>query len=168
MITLERFALYMAALGTVFSGPIGKEKVSIYYDYLKIFDEEKLKAAVDKIIVTRRRSDFPTIAEIVDEITGMDEVTTFGRGANAWKEACRSLRDDYPYERITCSLDIAESVKIAFGSWTSFGQRDEKNDSFDRQYFIKVYDSIIRKRASENILLGLHPGMKRLKEDKND
>lgn len=138
----EKFAIFMAMLATAFEpNGVSKNKINLYFEYLKDIDINLIEMSVHQIIRTRKYQSYPTVAEIREKALGSDDDIETA-AVIAWSEAVRSSG------RITrtVSPETDEAVKMAFGSWSRFGETDTNNESADRAHFLRCFKSIARKK----------------------
>jgi hypothetical protein len=144
-----KFAYLMAEMATAFDlGAPSKDKVSVYYKYLKDIPLENLANGVASVIKSHKGIGMPSIAEIREASLGLDEETIVTNALVAWNLACRRL------SHIDRSIDddIHQAVLMAFGSWRRFGETDPANEGFDRAHFFKCYKAVQQRNAKTLLL----------------
>ena len=139
----------MAKLATAFEREgILKEKIVLYWEYLKGIPVGELERAVDEIIYTRKISSLPTVAEIAERASMTSEASLTSQALTAWNRANDLLISGIPAK----DEMLSESIRLAFGSWALFGQCDPGQEGYDRNLFVKVYKDVARKKAEERLL----------------
>jgi hypothetical protein len=74
MLSREAFNEGMAALSVNFTGDVDKAKLKMNYNYFKQYSDREFLQAIDNIIKSRKFSNMPVVAEILEFLSGsLDE-----------------------------------------------------------------------------------------------
>lgn len=137
----ERFITALALI-SLLPGLIelNEQQIELYFRFLKDLAIEDLERAIYEIIKRKKITTFPLIGEIREKVELDLNSEIDGAAFTAWSTASRlSESSSYPTE----DKLIEDTIKMAFGSWTKFGQMDTFNEVRDRQHFIKCYKILV-------------------------
>ena len=136
-----RFANLMNTLGIVFGETITKERVAVYYEHLSDFPIAEIEMGIKRIIRERKYNKLPTIAGIIEKITG----TTEEFAIKAWAELSQKFTK-------TASMPEFENVEITtvindyMGGWNKvfyFDQPTFWEEQKLRETFIQAYKAYV-------------------------
>jgi hypothetical protein len=134
-------------------------RLAIYFDFLKDIPIRTIGDAVNKILMTRKYSSVPTIAEIRDAALGGDadiKSAALGYWARATRLISRSQYGDG--DKV-----LDEMIEMSFGSWSQFGETEMDNTPSDRKHFLACAEDILR-RHPEYLKLTIGGEVKKLGE----
>lgn len=142
---MVKFANIMAILVIATDKEPSKERTALYFDYLKDLEINDIANAVNYIIKTETYPTFPTIGKIRSLIEGEVEDKIEGEALAAWARACKLAWDHGDTGEPTGDKMLDEAVRVAFGGWKDFGERDPSFDMADRKHFLSCYRSVARR-----------------------
>lgn len=119
---------------------LNEQQIELYFRFLEDLDIEDVEKAIFEIIKTKKITTFPLIGEIREKVEMDFNSEVDGAAFTAWSRASYfSETSSYPSDDTL----IEDTVEMAFGSWTKFGQMDTFNEVRDRQHFIKCYKILV-------------------------
>lgn len=142
--TSEDHERFIGALALVSLLPglmeLNEQQIELYFRFLEDLSIEDVERAIFEIIKTKTITTFPLIGEIRAKVE-MDLNSEVDAAAiTAWSKASYlSESSSYPSK----SKLIENTIEMAFGDWTKFGQMDKFDEVRDRQHFIKCYKILI-------------------------
>jgi len=148
------FAELMAALSLSTSKEVSKEKIDLYFNFLKDLSIKDIKMAIENIVRTDQYSAFPTIGKIRSFIEGEDEEKLEHEANAAWSKVCKLAWNVCDEWEKSGDYMLDESIRIAFGSWKHFGETDPNFEGPDRKHFLSCYKGIARREKRNQLQSG--------------
>ena len=163
----KKFALLIALLQTVWSKePLRVEKVELYFDVLKDIPIETINQAINGMIKTRTRDNFPLPAEIRIACIGTKDFEEKTLALKLWYIAGESFYGEGSTKMTDDEQELLnKTIKLAFGGWKKFGMTSTGDEEWDRKHFLECF-KIIRQQETQQKLIeqGKKAGIKELKE----
>jgi hypothetical protein len=163
----KRFALLMALLQTIWSKEsLTMEKVELYFDVLKDIPIETINQAINGMIKTRVRDNFPLPAEIRIACVGNREFEEKALALKLWNVAAESFYGDGTTKMTNDERELLhKTIKLAFGNWERFGMTSRGDEEWDRKHFLECFKIIRQQEINEKLIeQGKREDIKELKE----
>jgi len=141
----NKFSTLMAMLNEYFDSPKISSLTKSYWTILKDYSFDDLLKSCEIIIRTRKYPSFPTVAEIIDQIDGMNK-------DRMYNQLCDEIEN-----HDTISGNINPCIVNLMGG--SDRIRYMKFPEFKRQYY-SLYDRVKNEQIAENIKLKIESKIK--------
>jgi hypothetical protein len=129
----------------------GKGTLDTYVKELMFMDEIELMVSVKKCM---RTYDFlPSIAKVIGEAENMVQVARGNKHKSpdeAWNEVLKQMNDAFIYKKPVFSSPEIEIAALAMG-WTGLCETATEDMGTIRAQFLKMYESVCKRKISEKI-----------------
>lgn len=150
----KEFYVLMKGCTEIYRQDLTDAIVSIFWEMLKIYEIEKVKAGFSSYLRNPKNLFFPKPAQIIEEIEGRKE----DKALQAWSKALNAKLEFGFYRSVVFDDLIIHDVVSDFGGWVKFcGILDNENSlSFTSKEFCRRYEGYLDGWAlgEKKVLLG--------------
>jgi hypothetical protein len=138
----KAFASLMTGIGELYGRSISPELISIYWDGLRDFDFEDVKAAINLHVRNPDTGQFmPKIADVVKFIEGNSAT----KAMRAWQVVLDTVRLVGTYQSVVFDDYLIHATVNAMGGWQSIGLIGDDELRFKANEFERRYQSFCLK-----------------------
>lgn len=144
---LPQFMEIITALSDVYDKKLSGMAVEMYFETLRDFEIDKIKAAAYKILKTKIFNKFPVPAEFIQYLDPLQDIDT--RALHVMEVAFDAMEEHGAYTSVQFDDAVLHRVIATYGGWVEFclSRReceDADNDRFWRNDFMKLYTRFAR------------------------
>jgi len=160
---LQRFSTVMIGLAENFNATVSEIGVQMRYEALKDFDIEDIEAAAQSLLLTRKYTNMPTVAELKEHIQGG---SIEDKAQVESSKVLTAISERGRYASVVFDDPITQAViQQHYMGWPAICNQEIKDRRFFLQEFQRAYASFARQDIKQ---YGLLPGQTHIQNQSID